>query len=73
LTAATHVSKTVHSLQHVLLATQATVTVAQEFQVAQVETQLVETAALVTMYLAARALTEHLHVKPQAVVSTKTS
>jgi hypothetical protein len=49
------------------------VTVAQELQVAQVETQLVETAALVTMYLAARALTEHLHVKPQAVVSTKTS
>jgi hypothetical protein len=46
LTAATHVNKTVHSLQHVLLATQAMVTALRVLQVAQAATQLVATAAL---------------------------
>jgi hypothetical protein len=46
LTAATHVSKTVHSHQHVLLATQETVTAVQVLQAAQAATHLVATAAL---------------------------
>jgi hypothetical protein len=45
LTAAIHVSKTVHSHQHVQLATQETVTAAQVLQVAQAATHLVATAA----------------------------
>jgi hypothetical protein len=47
--AAIHVSKTVHSLQHVQLATQAMVTVAQELQVAQAAQVLAVTAARAMM------------------------